>query len=193
MYRNVESTRSGWPSASPPPLFADERGRACRRRAPHRNRRSTDLGRRGSAAPASMPAPGLPDAHRGAGGWPSKRAGDCCRQAAAERGTTPGELRAASPRLLQLGEDHRHVRRIDGTDVLVANDALAIDDEALRDTGRAERDLQLALRVASDPLVRVAVAREEIGDVLRPIANGDAVDSDSAVLELLQDLHFGDA
>ena len=46
--------------------------------------------------------------------------------------------------------------------MLIANDALAIDDEALRHAGRSERDLNPALSVAADALVGIAVAIEEI-------------------------------
>ena len=54
-------------------------------------------------------------------------------------------VRAASSRLLQLGEDRRHIGRLDRADMLVADDALAIDDEALGHARRAERDLDLAV------------------------------------------------
>ena len=58
------------PGADRRRLFARRRsaaapGRACRRQARHRNRRSTGPGRRGNAAPASAPAPAPPASRSG--------------------------------------------------------------------------------------------------------------------------------
>src|SRR5690349_14538046 len=77
--------------------------------------------------------------------------------------------------------------------MLITDNASAIDDEALRNSGRAERDLHLASNVATDPLVRVAVVRQESGHVLGPVADRDAVDPNAAVLQQLEHLHFADA
>ena len=71
---------------------------------------------------------------------------------------------------------------VDGADLLVADDAFAIDHEAFWNARRAERNLHLALRIAADPLVGIAVAREEVGEVLRAVADGNAVDGDAALL-----------
>ena len=79
-----------------------------------------------------------------------------------------------------------HIARLDRADMLVADHAASIDDEAFGHPRRAERDLDIALPVASDPLVRVTIAGEENSDVLRAVTDGNAVDADSSRLELLQ-------
>src|SRR5947209_597213 len=99
--------------------------------------------------------------------------------------------RATSPRLLQLSKDHGYVARVDRADMLITDDPAPIDDEAFRHAGRAERDLNAALRIASDPLIRIAVAREEIAEIAGRVTNGDAVDCHGPGLELLQHAHFG--
>jgi hypothetical protein len=83
---------------------------------------------------------------------------------------------------LQLGQDHRYVASLDRPDLLVTDHALAIDDEAFRHTRRAERNLDVALRIASDPLVGVAVAREEIDEIVGTVANGDPYDMHAVIL-----------
>ena len=62
-------------------------------------------------------------------------------------------------RLLQPGEDQSQVLRHDRADMLVADDAAAIDDEGFRHARRAQRDLHAACVVGADTVERVAVAR----------------------------------
>src|SRR5947209_20371806 len=95
--------------------------------------------------------------------------------------------RAASPRLLQLSKDHGYVARVDRADMLITDDPPPIDDEAFRHAGRPERDLDAALGVASDPLVRVTVAREEIGQIGGRVPHRYPVDCHAPRLQLLQD------
>src|SRR3546814_1137204 len=59
----------------------------------------------------------------------------------------PAPTAAPSPRLLQFGNQHRHMLRPDLTDMLIADHALAIDHEGLGHPARAERHLHPALGV----------------------------------------------
>src|SRR3546814_20671440 len=63
----------------------------------------------------------------------------------------PAPTAAPSPRLLQFGNQHRHMLRPDLTDMLIADHALAIDHEGLGHPARAERHLHPALGVNADP------------------------------------------
>ena len=67
-----------------------------------------------------------------------------------------------------------HVLGPNLADMLSADDPLAVDQEALRHARRAERHLQHRLIVKADAIVRITVALEELADVARPIAHGDA-------------------
>src|SRR5690348_9999035 len=81
---------------------------------------------------------------------------------------------------------------LDRADVLVADDAAAIDDEAFGHARRTERQLHAAVRVRADPLVGIAIAGKEFGDILGPVADGNRVDLDAAPLELVENRRFAD-
>ena len=57
--------------------------------------------------------------------------------------------------------------RLDRSDMLVPNDSTPIDHEAFGHAGGSQGDLNLALNIAPNALVRVAVTREEIGERYR--------------------------
>src|SRR3982751_4539521 len=181
--------------ASRPPRSGGGPGHACHRRARRRCPRSTGPGRRGSEAPPSAPALWLPRGRREAGGWPNMRAANCCpRATAARRQAREKEWRP--PSFLQrfhLIANDRDIAFLNRADVLVADGAIRIDDEGLGDAGCPEGDLDLALRIGADVLVGIAVAREELGDVLRAIADRDPGDQNALALELGELLRIGNA
>src|SRR5689334_18081007 len=118
-----------------------ERDRACRQRAPHRSPQSTAPGTPGSAAPPSAPVLSPPASDREAAGSPNRRVASCCPPPAAAMPARPAKSGGASPCLLQLPQDHRHVGSFDRTNMLVADHAASIDDEAFGNARRSQRDL----------------------------------------------------
>src|SRR3954468_331938 len=99
----------------------------------------------------------------------------------------------ASPGIFQLGQDHRQIARLDRPDMLVADHTLAIDDEAFGNARGAERNLEATLRVATDPRIGVAIAGEEVDEILGPVAYRDSVNEDTPRLQLLKHPHLCDA
>src|SRR6185503_16162706 len=97
-----------------------------------------------------------------------------------------GRRRRAAPssRRLVSGENGGQVAVGDRADMLVADDSAAVDDERLGYAGRAERELDLAVAIVADRLERIAVGGEESGEVLGPVAHGDADDRHAAAAEL---------
>ena len=75
---------------------------------------------------------------------------------------------------------------VDLADMLVADDAAAIDDEGLGDAGRADVHLHPPVDVGADRAERIAVIGEEDGEILGPVANRDADHGHAAAGERLE-------
>ena len=70
--------------------------------------------------------------------------------------------------------------------MLVADDTLAIDHEGFRHPRRPDRQLHFGQIVASDMGVGIAMLREEAGNILGAVANGDAYYLRSLLLEAFE-------
>ena len=81
----------------------------------------------------------------------------------------------------------------DRADMLIADDAACIDDETFGHARRAERDLRVAHGIAADGGKGVAMAAQEFGHVLGPVAKGDGIDRHAALAKVEQNRRFGDA
>ena len=83
--------------------------------------------------------------------------------------------------------------RLDRPDVLEPDHALAVDNERLGDSDRAERKLRIAVRVRSNAHVRIAVALKESGDSSGRVPDGDTIDLRALAAQFLEHGRFRDA
>ena len=159
MRHSARSTTRAPPRAIRPRQSARGSGRACHRPARRPNWRSTGPGRRGSGF-SCISAVRRPS-WRASGNWRLAH-GDGGKSLSARSGAA--DVSAASAmskaRIIEpprLRKDRGDVAGHDRPDMLGADDAPAVDDEAFGHARRSERDLHPAARIGADAIERVTV------------------------------------